>query len=279
MNAEQKSPSLIIFTDLDGSLLDYDSYSYKPALSALQKINQLNIPVIAASSKTQAELIHFRQEINNSHPFIVENGAAIFLPVDYFCHQAEDTELLAGFWVKKFVQSRSYWQSLIARTTASREKFSTFSDLSVSDLVRLTALDYDSASRAAQRQYGEPVCWHGSEDEKQEFISELNALGANVLHGGRFLHVSGQCNKGIALEWLTQQYKNSEQQAVTTLAIGDSHNDIAMLEAADIAILIPSPAHPLPKLKRTKNLYTASYQGPKGWADSVSSILQSLNLS
>lgn len=278
MNAVPKRPPLIIFTDLDGSLLDYDNYSFKPALSVLQQIDQLNIPVIAASSKTQAELIHFRQEINNSHPFIVENGAAIFLPIDYFCHQAKDTELLTGFWVKRFVQNRAYWQSLIANTSISKEKYNTFSDLSVSGIVNLTGLEYDSASRAAQRQYGEPVSWLGSDDEKQKFISELNALGANVLQGGRFLHVSGRCNKGIAFKWLTEQYKNAEQQAFTTLAIGDSHNDIAMLEAADIAILIPSPAHSLPELKRTKNLYTAKYPGPTGWADSVSSILHSLNL-
>lgn len=278
MNNTQMKTQLIIFTDLDGSLLDYENYSYMPALSVIQQLDQLNIPVIAASSKTQAELIHFRQEINNSHPFMVENGAAILIPLDYFNAQPNDTEQIGDYWIKSFVQTRAYWQSLIAKTSTSREQYRTFSDLSINEIVNLTGLNYHAANRAAHREYGIPLSWYGSENEKQKFISQLNTLGAHVLQGGRFLHVSGQCNKGIAFKWLTEQYKNFAQQSITTLAIGDADNDIAMLEAADYSILIPSPNHSLPKLKRKKNLYTAKYQGPKGWADSVSSILYSLNL-
>ena len=47
-----------IFTDLDGTLLDHDTYSWAPAAPAIERIKKLGIPLIAISSKTLAELSH-----------------------------------------------------------------------------------------------------------------------------------------------------------------------------------------------------------------------------
>ena len=52
---------LLVFTDLDGSLLDHHSYSYQAALPRLQQLEQLGVPVIPATSKTRAEIVHLRE--------------------------------------------------------------------------------------------------------------------------------------------------------------------------------------------------------------------------
>ena len=47
---------LIVFTDLDGTLLDHDDYSFEAARPALAKLETLNIPVILTTSKTATEV-------------------------------------------------------------------------------------------------------------------------------------------------------------------------------------------------------------------------------
>ena len=86
MNSNPRSSSLrsIIFTDLDGSLLSHDDYNFEAAKECLDKLEADNVPVICATSKTFAELLELRQALNNRHPFIVENGAAVYIPKDYF---------------------------------------------------------------------------------------------------------------------------------------------------------------------------------------------------
>ena len=69
--------NVLIFSDLDGTLLDHHTYSFAPALSMLQKLRSANIPVIPNTSKTFAELTELTQQIGLDGPFIVENGAAV----------------------------------------------------------------------------------------------------------------------------------------------------------------------------------------------------------
>jgi mannosyl-3-phosphoglycerate phosphatase family protein len=271
----QRTPNMLIFTDMDGSLLCHDSYSHEAAAPMLAQLKQLGIPVIPTTSKTKAELLHLRLSLGNTDPFIIENGAAVFIPVGYFAEQPVDTEIVGDFWVKKFVHNRYYWQSLITHIDkVDAGKFTTFSELTTRQIAELTGLDDKSSNRASRRLYGEPVVWKGSADEKKLFISELKGMGANVLQGGRFIHVSGECDKGQAMLWLVDVFKrNKPEVPVTSVAIGDSQNDVAMLEVADIALLIRSPAHPLPELERNNKIYISEYLGPEGWAQGVKDIL------
>lgn len=79
----------LIFSDLDGSLLDNDSYSHAAADALLAKLDQDEIPVILTTSKTRAEVEALRVELNNRHPFITENGAAVYIPQGYFSTKPE----------------------------------------------------------------------------------------------------------------------------------------------------------------------------------------------
>ena len=74
----------VIFTDLDGTLLDPETYSFQKALPALKLIKKSEIPLVFSTSKTRAETEFYRKKLENKHPFIVENGGAIFIPRNYF---------------------------------------------------------------------------------------------------------------------------------------------------------------------------------------------------
>jgi hypothetical protein len=85
------APMLLMFSDMDGSLLDHHSYSFAAALPMITALEQLDIPLILASSKTRAEILDLRTALGNRHPFIVENGAAIVIPKQAFPVQPFDT--------------------------------------------------------------------------------------------------------------------------------------------------------------------------------------------
>lgn len=265
----------LVFTDMDGSLLDHHNYHFDEAIPTLDTLEKQHIPVIPATSKTQAEVELLRDSLNNSHPFIVENGAAVFIPKGYFKTQPEDTVEKGDFWVKEFSAPRQQWQALIDEVRPHYpDEFKTFADAGIDGIIAMTGLNVHAAARAARRQYGEPICWHGNGNKKHEFISDLKQLGAHILEGGRFIHVSGVCDKGQALQWLSNVYQqNTAETTLKTLAIGDSQNDQAMLEVADYALIIRSPVHGLPAVERAHNLYISTHTGPKGWAEGVNKII------
>ncbi len=272
---------IVIFTDLDGTLLDHYSYQWQAAQAMLSQLKCQNIPVIINTSKTKAELVLLRQQLGLTTPFIAENGAAIFMPIGCFTEQPIDTTLQDGYWVKSFCHSRIYWLQLLKQYgQAFSHCFQGFSQMSVELLSQLTGLEEQQALLAKTRMFGEPIHWTGTNEEKAAFIDLMTSVGANVLQGGRFLHISGYCDKGQALHWLAEQYRNNDfPDGVVTVALGDSDNDIAMLESANIAILIRSPVHDYPNVARHMQVIKSHAYGPQGWVETLEQLFPSLTTS
>ncbi|RPH76966.1 MAG: hypothetical protein EHM80_13515, partial [Nitrospiraceae bacterium] len=95
-------PNLIVFTDLDGSLLDGTTYSYKAAIPALTALREQGIPLVMVSSKTRAEMEPIRQRLNLHDPFIVENGGAVFVPHGLFDFPLERMRNRSPYQVMEF---------------------------------------------------------------------------------------------------------------------------------------------------------------------------------
>lgn len=265
-----------MFSDLDGSLLDHYSYSFDAALPAVNALEELDIPLILVSSKTRAEILAVREQLANRHPFIVENGAAVFVPQRYFPVQPAATVLRDGYWVWETAPSRSRWLELLAALAVEfPSSFEYFHRAGVNGIMQMTGLSAVQATRANSREYSEPVKWFGGPQEELRFIEHLRESGASVVKGGRFLSVSGDCDKGRALRWLRDCYQAlTPDRPVDDIAIGDSANDCRMLEAARTALLIRSPVHDFPPLARVDGVMRSQLPGPQGWAEGVSKWAQ-----
>lgn len=271
------SEQTIIFTDLDGTLMDHYTYKSTEALPLLKQLKQANIPVILTTSKTFSEVIEIQNNLAINAPLIIENGAAVLLPKRIFNVQPKNTKEENEYWIKSFCFSRQHWLDVIDNSPAHfKEHYQGFSTISVKALAEITGLNEADAARAKDRQYGEPIHWVGDEKNKAEFIQYLEHKGATILHGGRFFHVSGKSDKGKALQWLTNCYQQVFNfNKVTTVALGDGKNDIAMLDAADIAVQIRSPVHDFPLLNKKEKVIKTQGFGPVGWVEALKKILPS----
>src|SRR4030042_6982466 len=146
MRSTTTLPKLIIFTDLHGTLLDQETDSFEPARPALFLIEQKGIPLILSSSKTRAEIEFYRKKLENEHPFISENGGAVFVPKGYFSFPFPyDREL-----DKYFVLELGFFYPVILEILESVKKetgikITGFSDLAEEELSSLTGLSLEEA--------------------------------------------------------------------------------------------------------------------------------------
>ena len=266
----------LVFTDLDGSLLDHHSYRCDEAMPLLAKLEQVGIPVMPVTSKTRAEIECIRSRLGNRHPFVVENGAAIYIPRDYFTALPAGAVESDGYWVLEFAPAREKWLEILQELASEYAgEFEYFHRAGIVGISEMTGLSAAGAALANQRDFSEPVKWLGNDARRAEFVSALRSHGAHPLQGGRFLTLAGDCDKGRALSRLRDVFAAQLSDVVIhDIAIGDSSNDIAMLEAAETALVVKSPVHDYPALTREGGTIYSTGFGPAGWVEGVGQWLE-----
>jgi mannosyl-3-phosphoglycerate phosphatase len=253
----------LVFSDLDGTLLDHETYRYEAALPALNALARCAVPLILASSKTAAEIAPLRAEIGFENcEAVVENGGGLLEP---FCQ----TPSASG--------TRARLLSAIDRIPYSlRRKFSGISGWTLEQVAERTGLDVKAAARARQRDFSEPGIWSGDDRELAEFVQSAAALGISAVRGGRFLTLSFGGTKADRLLEISRRYRSANGRRPVVLALGDAPNDIAMLKAADKGIIIPNPSSPQ-KIelcgKQAGSMAYAGSPGPAGWNEAVLQFL------
>jgi mannosyl-3-phosphoglycerate phosphatase len=143
----------IVFTDLDGTLLDHDTYSWEPARPALEYLKNQRVPCILVTSKTRAETEMWRRLLGNDHPFIVENGGAAFIPRGYFPATVAGAGVTDGYEVVG--RGKTYEElvsALDAAARASHCRLAAFHDMTVDEIAAATNLPREQAALAKQRE-------------------------------------------------------------------------------------------------------------------------------
>lgn len=255
------NPPFIVFTDLDGTLLDHESYSYAPALPAMAQLRARQVPVVLASSKTGPEIHALREELRlTGSPAIVENGAGLLLPREAPPEQGET-----------YLRLRAQLDLIDADL---REKFRGFGDMGPEGVMEDAGLPAEKARMACQRAYSEPGIWTGNGAQKTAFIQALNAVGITARRGGRYLTLSFGGTKADRMDEAAALFGTPH-----TIALGDAPNDREMLEHADIGVIIANPhGAPLPELRgeRDGKILRSTKSGPAGWNEMMLKLLSRL---
>jgi mannosyl-3-phosphoglycerate phosphatase len=134
------------------------------------------------------------------------------------------------------------------------------------------SLPYKESGLAKRRGYDEPFYFPDEikENQVRAMEREFKKSGLNLTKGGRFFHLVGQNNKGKAVRVLSRMYKQNWNTDFLTVGIGDSLNDLPMLKAVDIPVLVrqKDSAYHKDILKRLK-VQKARGIGPSGWNQAV----------
>jgi mannosyl-3-phosphoglycerate phosphatase len=265
------SNKLVIFTDLDGSLLDHMDYSYDAALSALERAQDHGIPVIPVTSKTLAEIKGY-DALFASVPKVAENGMVIDLPQGYF---GDAQYLVPGH---SYEEIRAEVEVLPANL---RQYFNGFFDMGISGVIDTTGLPEDRAVNAYHRNASEPFLWSGSDAALSELQSLLSHKGYKITQGGRFYHLMSAGGKDHALSILVEKFQQSfPNDRIISIALGDGPNDADMIGAASYGVIIPNDKGVVFDVSAPKGeIAKAPYAGPKGWNAAIHSLLDEMGFS
>ena len=265
---------LIIFTDLDGTLLNQDDYRYDAAVPVLERLQELKIPVVPVTSKTRAEVELLREELQLTDPFIVENGSGVFVPLDERRFIVTNPQVASSYHLERlgctYTEAREGLKKISQILATSLHGFG---DLTVAEVREKTGLTVAEAQRAKTREFTEPFVTPQQipADQLKQTVQEQDF---QVVVGDRFSHLIGNtAGKGKAVRWLLEQYQSADR--IVTVGLGNSPNDLGMLEVVDYPIIIPGNKGPHSGLTG-RGWEVAPAPGCQGWAEAVTAIYKRL---
>lgn len=263
----------VIFTDLDGTLLDPETYTYDKALPSVEHLRRRQTPVVFCSAKTRAEQEVYRQKLKINAPFIVENGGAIFISQGYFPFNFDYHKVKDGYQIIELGIPFHHIRRILQQVRAdTKVNFEGFGDMSVEEVASETGLDLEAARRAKVREYDETLKLEGTPGEIDRVLTAIKQAGLNYTHGGRYYDVIGPNDKGKAAKILIDLFRRKLGH-IKTVAIGDSLNDLPMLLAVDIPILVQKPGGVWEEIG-IAHLRKVEGVGPEGWARAVEEIIR-----
>lgn len=262
---------IVVFSDIDGTLIDFATYSWAESATAVAQLLLQRIPIVLCSSKTRAEQEWLRQALAIPDPFIVENGSAIFLPADYF--PALALPVKDGWQIIELgIKTAAIRRALAEIHAQMGVSLSGYADLSVAELAQVTGLELPAAARAQQREYSETLVSPLDADSLTLLQAELAARGLAIASGGKFYTVTGAgSNKGTAVAHLITLFRQ-KLGAVTTIGLGDSANDLPMLAAVDRPYLLQKPGGVWQEAPGVAVNHVAAV-GPTGWHQAIFAAL------
>ena len=273
------SISMMVISDLDGTLLDSKTYSSTAAGPALEALKKKDACLVLASSKTRAEVEPIRRRLGINTPFITENGGALYVPAGFFRAPLNGAVSRGEYEVVEFGAPYTRLRTAlkdIASIIGTAVKG--FGDMTIEEVAERTGLTPPEAMLAKQREYDEPFVLP-NEAFLESVRREAAARALTCTKGGRFYHLLGPNDKGTACRLLIQSCRNQHAASrgrLYTIGIGDSANDLPMLAAVDQPILVQKPDGSYDPAVQLPHLLYAPGIGPAGWNTAVLHMLESL---
>lgn len=262
--------SLVVITDVDGTLIDHNTHEWDAARAWLTRLEAHQVPVVLCSSKTAAELTGLQKVLGlDGQPFIAENGAVISLDASWSDHP-DYPRLLTG---ARHEEIRTLLEQL---RDAHGYKFTTVSDVDEQTLSEWSGLTPKMAALAKLQEASETLIWRDSDPQLAAFTAALSENGLMMIEGGRFWHVlDQQGGKDQAIAWLMKQYRQRRGNDLVTLGLGDAPGDAPLLDATDYTVVVKGYSRNAVTLKQDtpERVYRTAEYGPAGWSEGLTHFL------
>ena len=235
----------------------------------IQKLIRENFLIIPITSKTYKEVLELYKEINFSFSFSVENGAATFI----------NTDVNKKNYFKKIVHKNAISRKTIKRIiyNNSFKKYSKYislvEDLNLETQMQISQLNSKGISNFSRRDFSLPIIWKGPEHLIRDFKDDLFNYKLKAIFGGKMYNICGNHNKVDALKYLINYYSRKlRNRSLSIISIGDSKNDVEMLNYAKYSGIVKNSNNFIIKLDKRKNVFYSKLYAPYGWVELIKKI-------
>lgn len=271
--------SYLIFSDLDGTFLHHQNYSFGKNDLVIEKLKKNNHQIIFNSSKTYSEIKLILKKLKlTMMPFSCENGAILYFPKIIF-KKIRKSQSFEDYWKINLTNKNSLKWYKILKKLKKYFSFELIYDLSKKDLLKLTNLK--NIKHMLNREASQLIIWKDDKKKFNEFsrIIKIKYKGS-LNQGGRFIQISSPCNKRIATKEICHVYHESfhDKYYQPFIALGDNKNDKNMLNFAKYACVIENKYSTPVKLNSLKkNVFYSQKEAPWGWRESLKYLNKKLN--
>ncbi len=252
----------LLFSDVDGTMLDVDTYRWDEALPGIECARRHDVPIIFNTSKTEQETRLLGETLEIDAPFSIENGGAVYVPPGTFDDGEKEGLIPFG---APYPVIRAALDEL-----APSFRFQGISDMSEKEVEAACGLPAGAVAAARERRFTEPLVWRDEPERLDEFAEQLRSHGLHLKRGDRFVHVMGATDKRVALEHLVPRYRR-QYPGVVSVALGNGPNDLGMMGAADIAVVINNPGG---RNIQYPGARVPEGTGPAAWSRAVQALLE-----
>ncbi len=265
----KEPPFHLVFSDLDGTLLDHTDYSYTASLRGISILRERGIPLVLVSSKTCAEMTLLHTDLGLTAPFIFENGGGIAYPegrIPPFTFQIK----LQGFSVEKLRKRVPVIEKLL------NDSLETIFDMSMNDIIERTGLNTAQVKLALERKSSLPFVLPSGKNlgigELDAVNRKLRSYDLTMTRGDRFYHLSSiEATKGEAIRSIISFYrKTGAKGKIISTGIGDSENDIPMFKSVTRPILVRK--HDSTYIKTGMKIKVTKAIGPAGFTEAMEGL-------
>jgi mannosyl-3-phosphoglycerate phosphatase len=269
---------LLVFTDLDGTLLDAQTYEWREAADTLNELRRRKVPLILCTSKTVAEVEVIRRRLGIQDPFIAENGGMLVLPWSFLGRPAGPGSIHHPYMVRLGWGYPEVVAVLKRLARAAKVRVRGFNEMTDKEVADATGLGLPEARQAKQRQASEPFRFvDATPAQIRAFRQAAKADGLQVAQGGRFWYLSAGSDKGRAAELLLFLYELFKGTPVQAIAVGDTSIDLPMLRRVELPLLMQRAGGEFDAevVRALPTVVRVNGSGPSVWARAVHNALRS----
>ena len=262
----------LIYTDLDGTLLELETYNHKIVKDTVYQLNEIEKPISFCSSKTFDEQRHYQKLLGLNTHMIIENGAGIAIPKSFHPYFSElPHQVIEDFLLFSFTEGYHFILENLDRIRKKLDiELNGYHDLPKSEISNITGIPEVDIERTTNRFFSETLLAGEFEAPNfQKLSQELFKVNLQCIPGSKFYTISGiSSNKGKAINWLDNHLKKINPSNFITIGIGDSYNDLSMLSVVDRPFLVQKPNNSFANIN-VKDLIKINKSGPYGWNEII----------
>jgi mannosyl-3-phosphoglycerate phosphatase family protein len=261
---------IVVFTDPDRTLLDHRAHPCVPSCEAFRALADHKVPLVLCSSHTRAELEIIQQKFHFRHPFISENGGAVYLPRGYFSPASDPVDMAAYDVITFGGPHQQVVETLRQTADAQAIEVRAFSGMSVQEVADECGLTLAEAPLAQLREFGESFCILSSDPAvHSRLINALRRAGLRCVNGEAFHHASLGADVRRSIQTLTSLYRQRFGR-VLTVGVSAGITDPLLLREVDIPIVVlDSEVDPARVLRKLPTARVTSAAGAAGWDEAI----------